>query len=328
MPLQKSDFRLSGAIIKVYLSALMFTMLAVLIPWDAMEGVKYVDLINYVERMVQIYNAPDSEANIIIAGFTSILTSEPTWFFLLREAVSQNIEPLFFLKLVSIFSAFVFGVFSAIRIGPVLGPLMLFNPPIIDLLNSQARGSLAISCVLLALLLLHKKRYHILVMVSAASIHTAMIVVAIFYGLASKFSTFSIRFEPKHSLPLLVVLMSVGIFSYGLENTLLYLGDRRTNTLGGGKTLLYILPWFGFYTIYLVGIKERDYRNHFYQFTVLFMGFILAAEATGGALFRLVTSCLPIFLSCLKYLQQFYFTLFVILFLMNNILLFKYWFGA
>ena len=241
-------------------------------------------------------------ASTISSGRTPIagwLSFEYFWFRLLAAAAYANVEPLVFMKAVTLVASFLTHRFLAARVGPAMAFLVLANPISIDLLSSQTRSAFAFALFLTAADWMVARRhaaFRYLAFAALPFIHTATLAIIAVYGATNWLAAWS---KPRPPLfKALLVLAGASSFVLAVVFVLPQLaeaaGDRRDLSAYRTKTLLYLSFWFA-----AAGALAISYgRAACARWEYLFALFVCAAapiiEALGRPGFRFVALSIPL----------------------------------
>ncbi len=305
-------------------SGLILTAILTLVPWHQFSSFGFTDLDNYLVRLAYIQRTFDGYW-FHFDSIVDIFSSEIVWLALLQASVALNMPPETFLFLVSVFSIAIIGTFSARFVGPVLAIVLLVNPAMIDLVNSQVRSAMAISIFLASLMMTDNRKLHYLSLIVAATIHMSMVLILILYWSSFRLIGLKASANVKNAMLVVLIILIVGGFAVLGQNILDYVGDRRSLSDTGGKSLLFMVPWIGVFLLLIFGARDVAQHRWEYYFSLMLLGTVIAIELTTSSLFRLLAACLPIILMNYSLLRPTPAILLVIGMIINNIVFFVLW---
>ena len=278
-------------------ASLLFAAFVAFLPWEAVRGDAFADLANYSARMhqlqdhgVQYFHWEDS-----LLGW---LRFEYFWFRLLALAAYLNIEPLVFMKGVTLAASFLTHRFLAARVGPVVAFLVLANPISIDLLSSQTRSAFAFALFLTVADWLVAKRHAPLRLAALAAlpfIHSATIAVIAVHA-AARFVAFRTALAPlaKAALTLAGAAMFVVAMVFVLPELSGAVGDRRNLAAYESKTLMYLSFWFLAAGALAISYGPEACGRWEYLFALFVCTSAPVVEALGRPGFRFVALAVPL----------------------------------
>lgn len=258
----------------------VFSLVMILIPWEEIWGSSFVDRTVYTNHFLYGVSVLEYAS---FDTWLSYITNEYLWHVLIGELINSgvNIEVIF--NVIAFILLFFMSLFVVQKAGYSY-TLFLVNPLIIDLAHSQLRLALAMSLLMLSYALLKYKKWPIAVVISvvASMVHTASILVLLFWVIAYIIGRYSSYVNTRKNNFILLLFFSFFcsfLLGPAREAVLLFIGDRRINYHDMSSTLAYMSYWIGLLGAYFVSQKTliRSTENRF--------SFIVLAVACGNYLF-------------------------------------------
>lgn len=274
-----------------------FSVLMVSLPWEEMQGYKFVDLNVY--RDYFLYQKPVFEY-VNFTSFIDYITREALWhysgMFLIR---TLGIPADYVFLFISLFCCLTFSYFLVRQQG-IPSLILLINPLLVTLAMSQLRSALAFSLLLIAYMA-KPKVIKLVVTITALFIHTS---VALFLPIF-----FFISFVAKRvtqfktgKISAYIILCLLGLFVSVLigplkDIVLGYFGDRRSEyVIDASSSFLYTVFWIGL--LIVAGLQERSFfKKEVHCFTVTILSIVTSNLFTGGYSLRFLSLALPMTMS-------------------------------
>lgn len=311
-----------------YLLSLLYASFFIyFIPWSELNGEEFVDLKNYIDRIIYL-KRDGVEAEVW--GIQWIL-SEPLWrqvLIFIGYAFEDYRAVIYF---ISFMVAFVYVSFLLKRVEFYIAIIFLFNPMVVDLFMGQIRIAVAFSLVLIAYNLSEKKNTSrvipAILLIMALLIHVSM---PIFYGIYYLLYRLNERVEDKKYY---LIAISTAIFiaffmKYGSNILLLAIGDRHANyeEVIESSSLSYSIAWFIVALILSTFAEFKDNKNRILvAYAITIMSFFFFSSLLGMFAARYVAVTMPFVILAICYLPKHYKQGTYLFLLAYNIFSFKYW---
>lgn len=309
--------------------SLLYAALIIWFPWEELRGSEFSDIANYLRRVerIRLYSLDYFDFGDSIL---SMLSSEFAWSWLTAIFLNFGFTGEGFLMVMSGFSAFVASWFLARRVGGLAAMIMLLNPISIDLYASQIRSAVAFSVFLLAVSIvgsgMPRKAASAGLMVFTFFVHASMPLLLAVYA-AAKFLGARISWRPRRRVAIAVALALVMAIGFVVLAPLIIsaLGDRRTLSAEGSRSLAYMAFWLIFSVLLAISYNARNTAMWTYHFGLITMVFAAVSEVAGTPLFRFIGLALPVILASLPVLSRTNRLIIFVLLPLYDMLLFAYW---
>ncbi|MFC0103569.1 hypothetical protein [Sphingopyxis terrae] len=311
----------------IYVQAAIFSFAVAFLDWESIRQVPFRDISNYISRIDNITNYGTSYISWenTISGW---LTFEILWFKILEYASYLNMEPLTFLKYVTLVSAFLTYLYTRKNFGLLVSVAILLNPITIDLLSAQVRSGLAFSIFLTAISVGDgkiKTPAKILLLVLTPFIHSAMTIILAIYA-SSKFleSTKRIPEKYKQISFFSVILLSSVVMAIYVSSALEAIGDRRQLEGIAIKSQAYMVYWYLWAMAFAIPFlwKKTDWKVYFSTGTLL-VGIVMNASGIAG--FRFVALSIPVILSTVPSIRKGFIPYVIVISIIYDATLFYFW---
>ena len=174
------------------LLGIFFALFISALPWEALRGSTFPDLLNYIKKIedIRLYGFFFDQQ---ISSPINYLTHEYLWFCISYLVAISDVDPRLALALLSSFCAYAYITYLYDRTKSVYICLMLANPIAVTLLASQIRGAVAMAIVLLVARKSNKHWHIVVALLVVSFIHLAMAAVLGIAVAAYYISTRNIR---------------------------------------------------------------------------------------------------------------------------------------
>ncbi len=282
----------------------LFTALMMIIPWEELQGWKFVDRLNYLNYFLHEKNVLEYKNFDRVWDF---VFGEVLWHYSIRYLIYElNISIQTIFLFISGFSIATFSLFLTRKHNAVY-LLLLINPLFVSLVISQLRIALAFSLLLVAYMN-RKKVLVILLTIAAIFIHTATILFIGIY-IVVMWSKKILNEEGGGKATVYGLLFFVGIILSVILGPLLsevlsYFGDRRAVTYTGdaSSSLLYTSYWAGLLVLYAFQ-DSSFYKDDVNLYCIVILSLVSFNLVTGGYTSRFIAVSLPMIFSsvlCMK----------------------------
>ncbi len=304
----------------------LFVLIMLVIPWEHLQGFKFVDRGNYLEYFNYHTNILEYKR---IDNFIGALTNEVLWHYLiplLTDDLGINIEHIFIV--ITVFCLFTFSLFLANRHG-IWSLLLLINPLLITLSFSQLRMAFAYSFLLTAYMS-RKLILAIALTIPAILIHTSSLIfisIFIFIWLLPKvklkFASDKLQYISACVLAGLILSIAIG----PLRDLILgSVGDRRIGYGNISSSLLYTSFWIGM--LGLCMIQRTDfYRSEITKYSIIILSLVSFNIFTGGYTLRFLAVALPMLITTMLDMDKFKKYLCIIFYIIYLSFQWVYWLG-
>lgn len=308
--------------------AVLFAYIVAFVDWEAIRGVPFRDIENYVNRIENIQKFGDYYVVLdnTIAGWISF---EILWFKTLEFSTTMGIDPILFLKYITFISSFLTFLFVKKNFNSLLCWIILLNPVTIDLLSAQVRSAFAFSIFLTAISWDRgsvQKYIQIALIAVTPFIHSAMSVIIVLYLVSIFFQKINfVDFRIKHALLFFGMLfLSLAMAMYS-SSVLEAVGDRRQLEGIGLKSQAYMIFWY--VLIFLLAMpslwRRIDWKIYF-SMSLITVGSVLNLFGVAG--FRFVALSIPIFFAAIPLAKANTRIAIILMTIAYDALLFAYWF--
>lgn len=304
------------------ISALYAFVFVYLIPWTNIIGYEFIDILNYLARIVYLYEG-GTEANH--TGIKWVL-DEPLWKYIIILLGYTFTDYRMALYLVSFIIIVGYGSFLFRRVEYYIGMILLLNPMSIDLFMAQIRSALAFSVLLIAYDLSSKRWAWVLVVV-ASLIHASMpLFVAIYFILY--WLNQQVESKKYYLIAIFSALFIAFFMKYGLNIILTLLGDRHAgyeDVIAGGS-IAYSIVWFMMAVVIATfATFENEKERVLAGYAITMMSFFFFASLFGLFAQRYVALSMPLIIISVGYLPKHFKQGTYVAFFAYNLLMFSYW---
>lgn len=289
--------------IKKHFYPFFFAIFVILIPWEDLQGFKFIDLNNY--RIYFLFEKPVYE----YANFSNLfdyVKREALWhylgFFFVKD-IGVNVD--LYLGMISFFCLYVFSWF-VLKYSCLPNVFLLFNPLVVTLCMSQLRSAFAVSLLFVAYQI-DNVYLKLLFCISSIFIHTS---VSIFL-----FAFFYIKFfvhkfkNNKFALCLIIFVLSICIsLSIGSFRAVIlgFIGDRRASYVDASSSVMYMSCWIIFFFFYLFQ-EKIFFQNVINSYSFMILSIVVVNIFTGGYSTRFLALFFPIIVISIYNLKMFKF---------------------
>ena len=315
----------------VYVTALcscIFAVFMAFMPWEAIRGDEFADLVNYTTR---IYLLRDFGKHYFVWDDSILgwLKFEYLWFNMLVYASDLNIDPIIFIKAITLISAFLTYWFLTLYLGVVWSFVILTNPITIDLLSSQIRSGFAFSIFLVAVSLKTGTKIDWLkypLFVALPFIHSGMHLLLLIYFSCWVMSRVErIRPATQVGVTFVVAIITAVFVARYLPAVAEIAEDRRATIQYAAKSAAYISFWLLCGIAMLISYSWENCRRweYFFAISICIMGPLIEVMGTPG--FRFVALAIPVTMAALTYLNGIIRDGVIVALPLYSMLLFYYW---
>lgn len=308
--------------------SVLFALFVAFGPWEAIRGDEFADLVNYTTR---IYLLKDFGKHYFVweDSLTGWLKFEYLWFSLLAFVSDQDIEPIVFIKTITLISAFLTYRFLAGYIGVAWSFVVLANPITIDLLSSQIRSAFAFSIFLLAVGMrtgtkLDWIKYPLFACLPF--IHSGMHLLLLIYASCISMAHRN-WFRPavETCITIIVAIITAVFIARYLPAVAEIAEDRRALVQYATKSAAYLSFWFLFGAALMISYNRENSRRWEYYFamSICIMGPLIELMSTPG--FRFVALAVPVIFAAFPYMKGIVRDGMIIASPLYYILLYYYW---
>lgn len=275
-------------------------------PWEAIRGDEFADLVNYTTR---IYLLRDFGKHYFVWEDTIVgwLKFEYLWFNMLAYVADRQVDPIVFIKAITLISAFLTYRFLSLYIGVAWSFVVLTNPITIDLLSSQIRSAFAFSIFLLAVSLRTGTKIDWLkypLLVTLPFIHSGMHLLILIYASCWAMSARQwARPAIECMITVAVALVTAVFIARYLPAVAEIAEDRRALVQYATKSAAYLSFWVLFAGALAISYNRENARHWEYYFalSICILGPLVELMNTPG--FRFVALGIPVIyasLICLR----------------------------
>jgi len=276
--------------------SLLFAVLITFFPWEILRNNNqiFVDIQNYVYRIEATRQYGLTYFNV---GETWIdyLKNEYLWILILSLIASSKLNPFLALKLISLFSAFVYHRFLSQGIGNVLAFIFLLNPITISLINSQVRSAFAFSLFLLALMIFKRPKLIYGTIPFLVFIHSAMFLIVVLYIVLQWFANHCRRTPQFKVFMVACGAIFVAIFVSKFIPPIMSLLEDRRNTLEyENSSILYVIFWLIWGGMLIEARRRKLTDDWKYLFAIMICVSVPVMTAMGFPGFRFLSMAFPL----------------------------------
>lgn len=303
-------------------STLYAFLFVFLIPWTDILGYEFVDILNYLTRIVYLYEG-GTEAHH--TGIQWVL-EEPLWRYIIILIGHTFTDYRLALYLVSFIIIVGYGSFLFRRVEYYIGMILLLNPMSIDLFMAQIRSALAFSLLLIAYDL-RSKWWRYLFVLMAVFIHASMPLFLAIYFMLSWLNQ-NVESKKYYLIAIGSALVIAFFMKYGLNIILILLGDRHAgyeNVIDGGS-IAYSIVWFMMALVIATFATFEDEKERVLAgYAITMMSFFFFASLFGLFAQRYVALSMPLIIISVGYLPKHFKQGTYVAFFAYNLLMFSYW---
>ncbi|MBU1667648.1 EpsG family protein [bacterium] len=293
-----------------------------LIPWTTLLGYEFVDIQNYLDRIIYLY-AGGTESNY--TGIQWIL-DEPLWKYIIVLIGYTFDDYRMALYLVSFIIVIGYSSFLFRRVEYTIGMILLLNPMSIDLFMAQIRSALAFSLLLIAYDLT-SKRWATVVLILASFIHASMPLFIVIYFLLYHLNQ-QVESKKYYLIAIFSALAIALFIKFGLDPLLRFLGDRHAgyeNVIEGGS-IAYSIVWFMMAVVIATfATFDNEDERVLAGYAITMMSFFFFASLFGLFAQRYVALSMPLIIIAVGYLPKHFKQGTYVAFFAYNLLMFSYW---
>ncbi len=308
--------------------SVIFAVLIVAGPWEAIRGDEFADLVNYRTRIYELY---DYGMRYFVWEDTLLgwLRYEFLWFRTLAFVAENNIHPDIFIAAIAGASAFLTHSFLRKYLGVFLAAVVLLNPITIDLLSSQIRSAIAFSLFLAIVSWQPKARFSWLkpvLFLPLPFIHTGLLLILGLYT-GAIIVAHSRRFSPQLKVAGTVVagFVLAAAIVFLLPSVIEVTEDRRDISQYGLKSAAYLSYWILCACALIVSVNQELAKRWEYFFALIICLSAPLLELAGLPGFRFVALAIPVIFAALAGLRGIVLHGLIFATLLYQCLLILYW---